>query len=255
MVSDSPFPPRTLNQTFQGFSRGNFRRKSGNQLRDLIDTTKEGVGIPSYSVESFPQGGEPQRRQAAVQLEVDGNPWSVYASNSMGRRLEDRARVIQHSFGSGVTPRYGSVVDRRSHLMHHDLPSAQNIGHLERTTEGSDDNMSPPESAQESEVHKNGSISTWRSRDRLLLGMNHQQSPSMPGLSRSSSVNSFSNSQAGSSDFDNRSASDTVQILGVNIDEDTVDVIEPIRSKAVFGDANPGQLGLIQAPTEQLLAF
>jgi hypothetical protein len=69
-------------------------------------------------------------------------------------------------------------------------------------------------------------------------------------------VDTLSNSQVGPPDYEDGPVSDTIQIFSEGIDEDAVDVIEPIRSKAVFGIASFGKLGLrdSQVPTGQVLA-
>ena len=183
--------------------------------------------IPSSSVEVFRQDSN---RRESLGLSLGSDPWNVYASFSLKQQREEQGRRIHDSFAEGVIPRYGSVFGRYPPQAPLCLVPAHSTGRSKLTNVGQYGDVSP----QDDKDQQSGSISTWQSREKLLLGMNPESGPRAPGLSRSSSADSLSNSHALPPDYEGIPVDSGVHILDDGADEDIEDVIEPVRAKAIF---------------------
>jgi len=222
------------------------------------------VSIPTCPAEEMRQdAGATREWRAAVELQADEGPWSVYSAASVGQIRNAQGRVIQPDLVGGIVLQHVLLENCQadSSLAAQGMASAQSTEHLEATHATSTGNQSVPEN----DCSIAGSVSTWKSRHKLLLGMDPgRYNPSVPGLSRSTSVGSFSGSLAevadGKSDkiaindrADNLEAG-LVRILDEDsIDEDVVEVVKPVRSKAAFGAAYSGLRRLPQVPMQHLL--
>ena len=223
------------------------------------------MSIPTCPAEKMRKdaGAAREWRVAAVELQADEGPWSVYSAASSGQMRNAQGRVIQSDFVGGIVPQHALLENCQadSSLAAQSTASAQSTEHLEATHAASAGNQSAPEN----DYSIAGSVSTWKSRHKLLLGMDlGRYNPSVPGLSRSTSVGSFSGSlvegAGGKSDkttiddgADNLEAG-FVRILDEDsIDEDVVEVVEPVRSKAAFDAAYSGLRRLPQVPMQHLL--
>ncbi|KAK0737507.1 hypothetical protein B0T21DRAFT_166196 [Apiosordaria backusii] len=196
-------------------------------LKDVRENYAVGeeVSLPNYSAQDLAHAAENQRN--AVRLDVSRDPWTTMASDAIQHHRHTQEEVIQNHFVNPRNPPSGAVFDRpqRTESISNPLETrSENAGHIDASVLAARQTM-----PARSEGYC--SISTFRSQDRLLLGIG--ENVSVPELSSSSSIHSSCGSMA--EPFDVVSTGNGVHILEEeSVNEDIIDVEEPIRSKASF---------------------
>jgi hypothetical protein len=159
-------------------------------------TEDEAVALPTYSAQVLARVVDVRNPQDVVPVDMSQDPWSVHARGAIQQHCQDQADLIRSHFGSDGVPVSGTVLDRHQRLRVSQNPISlnspstnisENLGVMGSSVVAAD-SPNPPRSDGD------GSISTLRLRDELLLGM--ELSPSLglslPGLSTLSSTPSKS---------------------------------------------------------------
>ncbi|KAK4041986.1 hypothetical protein C8A01DRAFT_44964 [Parachaetomium inaequale] len=212
------------------------------------------VVLPVYQPQDLSRSAQARSPLETVAVDMSQEPWSAYAQDAIRERRQVQASLIRSRFVGAHVPASGAVLDRQTRdedpVPSNDHPSTH-VSNLEPMESSLVD---PPTTPPRSEG--GGSISTLRSREKLLLGLELNSAPnsapdsapdlsSLPELSNASSIPSGSSVEGSNFDV----APDGVRIVGEELDgdEDIIEVIEaPIRTKASFSSRHPGLLRLDQ---------
>ncbi|KAK4200578.1 hypothetical protein QBC40DRAFT_173528 [Triangularia verruculosa] len=194
----------------------------------MVDILKD-VSLPAYSARELARASEHQRN--AVQLDASRDPWTLIASNAIQHHRHSQEDIIQTSFVDPNVPPSGAVFGHgqcTESILSSLASQSENVGHVDVSVLAVGRETTSPRS------EGCCSTSTLHSQDRLLLGIG--ENVSVPGLSSSSSIHSSFGSMA--EPFDAISAGNGVHIVEAeSVDEDIIEVEEPVRSKACFPPA------------------
>ncbi|KAK4181401.1 hypothetical protein QBC36DRAFT_366921 [Triangularia setosa] len=188
----------------------------------MVDIFKD-VSLPSYSATELARASE--SHCSAVHLDVSRDPWNALASSAIQQHRHTQENIIRGRFVDNNIPPPGAVFD-------HPQPAESGSNLMESLSEPIEASVlvaGRQTMPSYSEEHR--STSMLRSQDRLLLGIG--ENVSVPELSSSSSIHSSFGSIV--EHFDAISAGNGVHILEEgSVNEDIIEVEEPIRSKAYF---------------------
>jgi hypothetical protein len=205
------------------------------------------VSLPVYSRRDLARDVGARAPQEVVDVDMSWDPWSVYSRQAIREQQQTHADIIQSQYAGDGVPTSGTILQPHPRdggpVPANGLSRAhpQN-GPVEGSILVADPLTTPARSDGD------GSIASLHSQDRLLLrgvGLSPGVDVSLPELTSSRSTGTGSSMADENSEV--ASAGNGVRIVGeLDIDEEVIDMEEPIRAKASFAPEYPGFLRLDQ---------